>query len=484
MADQEDMPWYDKVSSFMGLADDKTVNPNTGLTPQQQNLIGYNQLGSLGALLMAAGQRQSPAERAKYLAQIGQIPGQYAQQMTDAQKLLMQKQQFQGQQQLQKQQLEQSALKLQQGKAAAESLNTPEFKAQFDALPAPQKAVIDAARASGDYATINNILKEMQPKPDANGNVFDPKNNSIFNIYTGVSRTLPGAASQAGAASAAPSAPTAGATGVENPTGDEFMKTLPEGGFKNVVQSILNGTAVMPTNTRSPYWIQVQQAVQQADPAFSVMDAAARNRFVSDSAKGKLADQRNILGTFSEHLVGALDKAEKLPNGPLPAWNAATNEFLNATGDPRIKAFNTEVHAVMGEAGKMFRGGLVTNQEMTELGRNISAASSPAQLRGVLDSYKELVQGRVNSMDSSGEQIMGKAWNPEKYSVLNKAARDKLTAYENNSWGRPPKQQERPMGPDVPMSAIQALNQNPGLRDQFNKKYGQGKDIASTFLGQ
>lgn len=468
------------LSGLLSTPDNTNVDPNTGMTEAQRQQAIYGTFGNLGALLMAAGQKQMPADRAKYLAQIGNIPGQLQQQLTDAQKLLMQKQQFQTTQALQKQQLAAAELQNKQAQAASEALNTPEFKAQFDALPAPQKAVIEAARAKGDYATISSVLKEMQPKPDANGNVFDPKTNSIFNIYTGVSRTLPGAPNAANASTAA----NAPAAGQETPTGDEFMKTLPEGGFKNVVQSILNGTAVMPTNTRSPYWIQVQQAVQQADPSFSVMDAAARNRFVSDSAKGKLADQRNILGTFSEHLNSTLEKAEKLPNGPLPAWNAATNEFLNATGDPRIKAFNTEIHAVMGEAGKMFRGGLVTNQEMTELGRNISSANSPAQLRAVLDSYKELVQGRVNSMDSSGEQIMGKAWNPEKYSVLNKTAKEKLAAYEQNQWGRPPKPQERPMGADIPMSAIKALNENPGLRDQFNKKYGQGKDIASTFLGQ
>ncbi|UOF80861.1 hypothetical protein [Caudoviricetes sp.] len=92
MAEEDNTPWYDKVSGFMGLGDNKTVDPNTGLTPQQQNLIGYNQLGSLGALLLAAGQKQMPADRAKYLAQIGNIPGQMQQQMTDAQKLYMQKQ--------------------------------------------------------------------------------------------------------------------------------------------------------------------------------------------------------------------------------------------------------------------------------------------------------------------------------------------------------------------------------------------------------
>ena len=77
---EDNTPWYDKVSGFMGLSDNKTVDPATGLTPQQQHLIGYNQLGQLGALLMAAGQKQMPAERAKYLAQIGGIPGQALQQ--------------------------------------------------------------------------------------------------------------------------------------------------------------------------------------------------------------------------------------------------------------------------------------------------------------------------------------------------------------------------------------------------------------------
>jgi hypothetical protein len=230
MAEEDNTPWYDKVSGFMGLADDKTVDPTTGLTSQQRNLMGYGQLGQLGALLMAAGQKQMPAERAKYLAQIGGIPGQYAQQMNEAQKLLMQKQQLQGQQALQKQQISAAELKNKQAQASSEALNTPEFKAQFDALPAPQKAVIEAARASGDYATINSILKELQPKPDANGNIFNPRDNTIFNIYTGISRTLPGAPSAPNAAQAGqPTAPNAPQAGAEMPTGDEFMKTLPEG---------------------------------------------------------------------------------------------------------------------------------------------------------------------------------------------------------------------------------------------------------------
>jgi hypothetical protein len=468
------------LSGLLSTPDNTNVDPTTGMTEAQRQQAIYGTFGNLGALLMAAGQKQMPSERAKYLAQIGNIPGQLNQQLTDAQKLLMQKQQFQTTQALQKQQLASAELANKQAQAASEALNTPEFKAQFDALPAPQKAVIEAARAKGDYATINNVLKELQPKPDANGNVFDPKTNSIFNIFTGISRTLPGAPN----ATNAPAAANAPVAGGETLTGDEFMKTLPEGGFRNVVQSIVNGNAVMPTNTRSPYWIQVQQAVQQADPTFSINDASARKRFVDNSATGDLAKLRNNLGTFANHLVGGLEKSIALKTGDFVPGNAAQGEYFKVTGDPRVAAFNTEVHAMMGEAGKMIKAGVVTNQEMRTLESNISSSSSPAQLRGVLDAFRDLVQGRIESTDSSGQMIMGKAWDPKKYSVMNPAAQSSFEKYENNQWARPPKPQERPMGADIPMSAIKALNENPGLRDQFNKKYGQGKDIASSILGQ
>jgi hypothetical protein len=92
---EDNTPWYDKVSGFMGLGDNKTVDPTTGLTPQQQHLIGYNQLGQLGALLMAAGQKQMPAERAKYLAQIGQIPAEAAKQQSVMQQAQLRQAQMQ-----------------------------------------------------------------------------------------------------------------------------------------------------------------------------------------------------------------------------------------------------------------------------------------------------------------------------------------------------------------------------------------------------
>jgi hypothetical protein len=52
------------------------IDPNTGLTDAQRQMLGFNTIGSIGAMLLAAGQKQMPADRAKYLAQLGNIPGQ------------------------------------------------------------------------------------------------------------------------------------------------------------------------------------------------------------------------------------------------------------------------------------------------------------------------------------------------------------------------------------------------------------------------
>ena len=57
------------------------VDPSTGLTNAQKRMIGFNTIGSIGAALLAAGEKQMPADRAKYLAQLGNVPNQMTQQM-------------------------------------------------------------------------------------------------------------------------------------------------------------------------------------------------------------------------------------------------------------------------------------------------------------------------------------------------------------------------------------------------------------------
>jgi hypothetical protein len=132
-----------------------------------------------------------------------------------------------------------------------------------------------------------------------------------------------------------------------------------------------------------------------------------------------------------------LDKAQKLDPGPLPAFDAVRNEFLNASGDPRIAAFNTELHMLQGEVGKMVRAGVLTDQEQNALNANISAAKSPQQIRTVLDAYHELVNGRINAVDAETQRQMGPFYDPKKHSLINDTTQKQFDQYNSNNWGRP-----------------------------------------------
>lgn len=407
---------------FDSLTDEQSqaVDPTTGLNGAQMRQMQFNTLGSVGAKLLAAGQNIMPAQRAQILGEIGDAA-------TAPQSMMMQ---------MQQRLLQNNMLSRQNAQQAnlTNVMSSPDFQVQFSGMTPQMQALAKAAAASGDINGVMSLVEKSQPKVSTDGTVFDPQSKTITNIYTGQRYNLDGTpvAPANGAA--------AGSAGANNGalTGDEYLKSLPEGGFKNTVQGILNGDIPPPPLTaRNGYSQEVIRGVTQADPSFSFNDAGARKVFVQDNAKGQRNQQALTLGTFANHLNSVADAASNLPNGELPAFNAATNEFLNQTGDPRVKQFNTEIHALQGEAGKMFRAGVVTDQEMRELSSNISAANSPEQMRGVLDSFRTLVQGRVNSLDSRGQQIMGKAWNPDKYSVITPDTRKQLDQYDSNSWGRP-----------------------------------------------
>ena len=82
-------------SGLLGAPDNIKVDPNTGMTEAQRQQSLYGTIGSLGALLLAAGQKQMPADRAKYLAQIGGIPAQMSQQQAVMQQAQLRQAQMQ-----------------------------------------------------------------------------------------------------------------------------------------------------------------------------------------------------------------------------------------------------------------------------------------------------------------------------------------------------------------------------------------------------
>jgi hypothetical protein len=75
----------DSISGFFeGPKDPAAIDPRYGISQQQLYDNKMQALSSAGMTLLAAGQRMQPAQRAQLLSQLGNIPGQYQQGISQA----------------------------------------------------------------------------------------------------------------------------------------------------------------------------------------------------------------------------------------------------------------------------------------------------------------------------------------------------------------------------------------------------------------
>lgn len=179
-------------------------------------------------------------------------------------------------------------------------------------------------------------------------------------------------------------------------------------------------TRVLPAQVRIQGLMQMPQAVVDPnDPSREIFttkksalgmeapasgEAAGARAVIKSAIGGKLGDTINSYNTASAHL-DQLDKAaDALKNGDLQAVNKIGNAFAAATGNPAPTNFQAVKSAVAGEVSKTFKGGQATDAEIHEFDSAISSANSPAQLKGVIQTYKALMNSKRESIQQQVEQ--------------------------------------------------------------------------------
>jgi hypothetical protein len=153
-----------------------------GLNQDQRNAMMFNSLTNLGGLLMAAGQKQMPSERAKYLAQIGNVPGEMAKQMDVMQ-----------QAQLRNAQMMKLREEMNQLKAWRTLMGANPGANSASAVPSIPPAA--ASSASGIAAAAPAVpTAPAAPAAPANGVVMPPAVAGGVSPIPGVTLTMPSAA--------------------------------------------------------------------------------------------------------------------------------------------------------------------------------------------------------------------------------------------------------------------------------------------------
>ncbi len=189
-------------------------------------------------------------------------------------------------------------------------------------------------------------------------------------------------------------------------TGEAALANL-DPSTASAVRMIGDGKAdfsTFTTRTTPQYRQQLAAAVAAYNPDFDQNTYKVRGAEEKGFTSGSQGQQLTAIGTARNHMQTFKDMADALDNGNVLLANRAGNALGMQFGSDKATNFNIAKSAFAGEVGKAFAGANVGVQDRQELMDKISAASSPAQLKGYADTADKLLEGKQKSLKQSYEQ--------------------------------------------------------------------------------
>jgi hypothetical protein len=221
------------------------------------------------------------------------------------------------------------------------------------------------------------------------------------------------------------------ATGVLTPasldTAAEIYRqtgNMPIGGFGKGVANMR--AQIMNRATELAAGKNITPADTAANMIVAKQDVGTQTKALKDFSTGKQGQQVNAFNTAIDHL-GTMDKlSDALQNNDIKAFNSIGNIVARQTGQPAPANFDAAKQIVTAEVIKavVASGGGVTERQEAE--RNFATANSPAQLKGVIDTYKQLLGGQLKSLNLQYENTTGRKDFDKKLTPEAKTTLDKL----------------------------------------------------------
>lgn len=197
-----------------------------------------------------------------------------------------------------------------------------------------------------------------------------------------------------------------GAPGAGNLTGDAYLQSLPPG-VAAQIKAVGTYRQPAPAGRTSPVGIKFMTMVNQAYPSYDASQYATKTKARNDFATGKNGNTVRSLNVAISHLdtLGQLSGA--LNNGDIPLANRIGQAWSQQTGSSAPTNFDSAKQIVGDEVVKAIIGTGGSQADREEAAKQISRASSPGQLAGVIQTYQRLLGGQLGGLKQQYEKTTG-----------------------------------------------------------------------------
>ncbi len=194
---------------------------------------------------------------------------------------------------------------------------------------------------------------------------------------------------------------------------------------------------------KTQYGQAVMGRVQELNPDYAAEEYASRNKAVSAFGTGKQGDQVRFFNNTVQHLSTLDGLISAMNTGDVQLLNRVSNAFKNQFGAPAPGNFEAAKAIVGQEIVKAIVANGGGEAERQAAAATLAAAKSPEQLRGIINTYKELAGAQLRDLKVQYENSTGLHNFESKLIPESKAELDKITARAAATNAPAPKEGDR-----------------------------------------
>jgi hypothetical protein len=178
--------------------------------------------------------------------------------------------------------------------------------------------------------------------------------------------------------------------------------TTPEGenGIRTLAQGIADGSFPAPTGMAlsNPRMVRALEMVKQINPNYDFTDVTAKKNAATAFTSGPLGNQMRSFATAGQHLDQLSELVDGLNNRDNNTVNKVGNVVSSWNGGVPVNNFDAAKDIVSKEVMKAIIAGGGGEGERTHLAAQLDNAKSPAQLKGVISQYRNLMGAQYGNL--------------------------------------------------------------------------------------